>query len=414
MLPKSFIPSKPFPSFKWIWAARECTEGLNDPIILLGVVTRLYKFNGKEKYSSEAFARELEQLQNDVKDSVGKNVNLAGRGGDRNLIRNSGQYWKALGLIGSGRSGIIDVTPFGAKIATKEINQTEFAAIIIKTLELPNKNIQSQGECDLWYQHEIRIHPLLLILQILSELSKFGKEQAYITPEELKRIVIPLSSTRAFPSDYAQFIIWNRNDELDLAQWPDCCPMSNDRRMAREFLLFLNYYGYLRRVVENKIEHYFLEPMMFDGLKSIVDNPAETPIELHSAIQDVTIELERRRVVTYQLERPYQLKFRQNVLTCYKEQCILTGVKLPEVLQAAHIVPVEYAGSDSIKNGLCMRMDMHRLFDLNQIRINPEGDVIISSRVDKEYGDYLPDHVQIPSFVDVENLRWRWDNYMGI
>lgn len=55
MLSKDFVPVKPFPDFKWKWASLQCTESLNDPVILLGVLFRmrkLEKLNQGIKYSS--------------------------------------------------------------------------------------------------------------------------------------------------------------------------------------------------------------------------------------------------------------------------------------------------------------------------------------------------------------------------
>ena len=106
MLSKDFVPVKPFPDFKWKWASLQCTESLNDPVILLGVLFRmrkLEKLNQGIKYSSEAFSEELRALSNDTKDSI--DVDLAGRTGSRNLIRNSGQYWRALPGIAPARFG---------------------------------------------------------------------------------------------------------------------------------------------------------------------------------------------------------------------------------------------------------------------------------------------------------------------
>ena len=99
MFDKKFVPEKPFSDFKWKWACLQCTEGLNDPVILLGVLFRMRKLellNKGIKYSSDEFARELIELSKDTEESVG--VDLARRTGERNLIRNSGQYWRALNL----------------------------------------------------------------------------------------------------------------------------------------------------------------------------------------------------------------------------------------------------------------------------------------------------------------------------
>lgn len=85
MFDKNFVPTKPFPDFKWKWACLQCTEGINDPVVLLGVLFRMRKLEGKGlKYSSSEFANELIELSNDISDSVG--VDLARRTGERNLI----------------------------------------------------------------------------------------------------------------------------------------------------------------------------------------------------------------------------------------------------------------------------------------------------------------------------------------
>ena len=91
MFSKDYVPQKPFPDFKWKWASLQCTEGINDPVVLLGILFRMRKLEGRGlKYSSPEFANELVELSNDVRDSV--DVDLAKRTGKRNIIRNSGQY----------------------------------------------------------------------------------------------------------------------------------------------------------------------------------------------------------------------------------------------------------------------------------------------------------------------------------
>ena len=65
MFDKKFVPEKPFPDFKWKWACLQCTEGLNDPVILLGVLFRMRKLerlNKGIKYSSDEFASQYPQV----------------------------------------------------------------------------------------------------------------------------------------------------------------------------------------------------------------------------------------------------------------------------------------------------------------------------------------------------------------
>lgn len=418
MLPIDYIPHIPFPSFKWQWASVQCTEGLNDPVILLGVLSKMNMFDGTTKYSSTEFAAELKKLEDDIEDTI--SINLSGRGGSRNLIRNSGQYWRAVDLIDSSKGkGVISLTPFGKAVATGDVSQSEFAAITVKTLSLPNPRIQNEEQCLLWQTYHLEIHPLMLILDILQELRKASEESAFITVYELIKIVIPLSSNHATLSDYAQFILAYRSGTIDLSLWPNCCPGANDQRMAREFLLFLRHYGYLR-VEEEKTrlsEKYVLNDTLIDeiaALRSVNNVYTPSAAITNSQIVDIVGEIDRKRVITTRLSRPYQARFRRNILKSFGSECILTGVKMPEVLEAAHIKPVEYAGNDSIGNGLCLRLDMHQLFDTGHLQISPQGDIKLSSRAFEEYGSVIPRSIDLPDFVNKDYVRWRWDNYRGI
>ena len=396
MLPKSFVPRKPFPQFKWRWATFAPTESINDPVVLLGVLFRMEKYERQYKYSSEQFESALRSLQDDIKDSLG--VNLASRGGDRNLIRNSGQYWKALNLIPNNSHGLIELTDFGRKVARHEISQTEFSAQTISTMELPNRFIESKYVIDLWKKHSIRIHPLSLILSICMETE-------YLTPEELQKVVIPLSAEPSCTiEDYVNFIKWYREGKVDVKTWPNCCPESNDRRMAREFLLFLNYYGYL--IEEEKgnkyVRKFSLNLDIKDEITMILSGKYQT---------DILSDVERKRLTT-QKSRPHQAQFRKEVLAACK-RCIITNVTMPEVLEAAHIKPYKYNGEDSIANGFAMRMDIHMLFDTGHLRISEDGHIDLSGRARLDYGSLIPPQIVIPEFTNRDFLRWRWENYNG-
>ncbi len=112
---------------------------MNNPVVLLGILFRMRKLEPLGvKYSSQEFADELTDLSNAIQDT-GIGVDLAGRTGERNIIRNSGQYWRAVGLLEPGeRSGKIRLTNFGRRVADHDISQTEFAAITVQTFKLPD------------------------------------------------------------------------------------------------------------------------------------------------------------------------------------------------------------------------------------------------------------------------------------
>lgn len=419
MFPKNYIPTKPFKNFKWKWASLQCTERLNDPVILLGVLFRMRKLellNRNLKYSSPEFAHEMQELSSDVSDSI--RVNLGGRVGERNIIRNSSQYWRAVGLIPNDRSGRIHLTEFGRKVADREISQTEFAAITIQTFRLPNPQIQSEEECQLWYNSGLILHPLKLILEILCELTKLDQMQGYITPEELVRVIIPLSGAKAELQDYVDFILWYRAGEITLIGWPNCTEGANDFRIAREYLLFLSNYGYLNKSEARKREEeeYHININIFAEIEEIIREQPKDESLLKALDQirasEVASEVERKRIQT-RVARPNQASFRKDVLKAC-ERCVITNVMMPEILEAAHIKPFKYNGEDTIANGFAMRVDIHTLFDTGHLRISPDGDIELSNRARLDYGASIPPRIAIPPFTNREFLRWRWENYNGI
>ena len=416
MLEKNFVPTKPFPDFKWKWACLQCTEGINDPVVLLGVLFRMRKLEGKGlKYSSPEFANELVELSHDISDSVG--VDLARRTGERNLIRNSGQYWKAVGLIPDDSKGLIRLTDFGRRVADHDISQTEFSAITIQTFKLPNRHIQSESECLNWESHSLIIYPLRIILSVIMELNNRG--QGYLTSEELTKIIIPLSGCHAQIIDYVNFIIWHRLGEIAISDWPNCCEGANDFRIAREYLLFLENYGYLEKTEgrTRETEQYHLNAFIENEIAEILATPV-TDASLQTILNqirtsDIASEVERKRVQSFRINRPNQAKFRHDVLAAC-QRCIITNVTMPEVLEAAHIKPFKYNGEDTVANGLAMRTDIHTLFDTGHLRISETGVVELSSRARMDYGATIPPRIVLPNFTNRDFIRWRWENYNGL
>ena len=381
---------------------------------------KLEKTGKNYKYSSPEFAQELIELDNDLKDSVG--IDLARRTGERNLIRNSGQYWKTVGLIPSNRTGgHIQLTDFGRKVADRDISQTEFSAITIQTFKLPNPTIQTPAECSLWESYSIVLYPLRIILGTIQTLGKkFGKSERLLTVDELIKIIIPLSANHATLEDYANFIFRYRYKQLDISGWPDCCPGANDKRIAREYFLFLSNYGYLIRDDENIHgninERYLINETIEDEIAEILAKPI-TDESLQQALIDIRntdiVSQVARKTISSTQYRPKQAQFRHSVLAkC--QRCIITNVQMPEVLEAAHIKPHKYSGPEDVDNGIAMRTDIHILFDTGNLRISVDGDVELSDIARSNYGWSIPPRIVIPEYVNKNYLQWRWDNYVGI
>lgn len=423
MLDKSFVPKKPFADFKWKWATLAPTESINDPVVLLGVLFKLNSLAKKHvKFSSDEYDAAMKEMQSDL-DSANINVNVTGRTGDRNLFRNSGQYWKALGLIPKEKgNGLITLTDFGTAVAEHRISKTEFSAITIQTLSLPNERVQSKEECDLWTAHGIKIFPLKIILSalhILKDRAIGGASQGWITPDELIKIIIPLSAYDATAEDYANFICWHRTKQISLVGWADCATRANDKRIAREYLLFLENYGYIsmsEAESKNQYEQKFMYNAEFDEeIMKILEVP-QNKIDLYEFMKNtstssVAQSIERKRY-NKNNSRPLQAQFRQDLLSV-SNKCLITQVRMTGLLEAAHIKPHKYNGPETKDNGILLRRDIHYLFDSGNLRIDVHGNVFISQPTLEDYGRTLPERIEIPPYVNKDYIRWRWENYDG-
>ena len=77
--------------------------------------------------------------------------------------------------------------------------------------------------------------------------------------------------------------------------------------------------------------------------------------------------------------------FRVLVTDAYRRKCAMTGESTLPVLEAAHIVPFAEQGPHATQNGLLLRSDFHKLFDLGMITVTPEYRVHVSSRIKEEW-----------------------------
>ncbi len=403
-------PIKPFPTYKWRWLSVEPSEGLLKAPVFLGVLRALQRHEG-ELYSSFGLHRALKRVCRDT----GTDINLA-RTRERNLVRNSGQYWRGTGLVANSR-GTIRLTNLGHNVASGQITNDDFAALIIRNTVLPNSLTYKKPKIQEWENVGLRIKPLELILAIMDKLGRdYCISQAFLSPNELIHVLIPLAGEKASITSCAQAIYEFRNGHLDISSWPNCAPRSNDKRLAREFLLFLENFGICRTdSTANRYEQkFYLDQILSNNIRpdehrsfqkdyEITDNEIE-----NSRDSEIPIIIERKRVKASLIDRPGQDKFRKGVLVAGGNRCILTQETTLDVLEAAHIIPVEHGGTDRIGNGLCMRVDIHRLYDRGKIRIEPDGSIKLNKQIETTISySHLPPKIIFPSTVAMKNIEWR-------
>lgn len=79
----------------------------------------------------------------------------------------------------------------------------------------------------------------------------------------------------------------------------------------------------------------------------------------------------RQRILTNVVRREGQPAFRLALLDAYGGACAITGCVVEALLEAAHIMPYRGRHTNHVSNGLLLRADLHKLFDLHLFGIEP-------------------------------------------
>jgi putative restriction endonuclease len=75
--------------------------------------------------------------------------------------------------------------------------------------------------------------------------------------------------------------------------------------------------------------------------------------------------------------------FRAAVLAAYGERCCITGLSIPQLLTASHIVPwsVDAGNRTNPRNGLCLNAIHDRAFDCGLLTVTPDLRIKLSPRI---------------------------------
>jgi putative restriction endonuclease len=90
--------------------------------------------------------------------------------------------------------------------------------------------------------------------------------------------------------------------------------------------------------------------------------------------------IEKERTVKTRVNQNF---FRQAVLSAYDFSCCITGIDIPELLIASHIVPWSKAAKDRLnpRNGLCLNAFHDKAFDRGLMTITPDFKIKISPKI---------------------------------
>ncbi len=99
-----------------------------------------------------------------------------------------------------------------------------------------------------------------------------------------------------------------------------------------------------------------------------------------------------------------QPAFRKMLLAAYDESCAVSGCTVKAILEAAHILPYRGVHTNHVTNGVLLRADLHTLFDLGLLSIDPESYAVqLSPHLsDTEYAQYDGMPLRLP----LESTSW--------
>ena len=116
--------------------------------------------------------------------------------------------------------------------------------------------------------------------------------------------------------------------------------------------------------------------------------------------------------------------FRLAVTDAYDRRCAVSGERTLPILDAAHVRPHAEGGPNAVGNGLLLRTDIHRLFDLGYVTVSSDARFEVSRRLKEDfdngrhYYELHGTHVRSPekgwSPPDDAALNWhRESRYLG-
>lgn len=135
------------------------------------------------------------------------------------------------------------------------------------------------------------------------------------------------------------------------------------------------------------------EELLFESeriLANLEKQTIETKFaEILSGTENLKGESKVREVKT----RVNQNAFRQIVLANYSGKCAITGIDIPELLIASHIIPWSQNEAERLnpENGICLSALYDKAYDKGLIGITEKYQILVSSKIKtKENKDYYP------------------------
>ena len=134
-------------------------------------------------------------------------------------------------------------------------------------------------------------------------------------------------------------------------------------------------------------------------------SPGAIDVFVHGA------ERRRRQTIASRLERDPTFAF--NAMRKYEGRCALTGIRVTDMLDAAHVVPVASGGSDHDGNAILLNAALHRAFDAFLWTIHPETLQVLVRSQGPALVDMRIEHVSLSGSPRPHHdaLAWRMEHF---
>jgi putative restriction endonuclease len=196
----------------------------------------------------------------------------------------------------------------------------------------------------------------------------------------------------------------------------------DEKISSRELRSFLTK-NYNRNMSIQNLDSSFFAGHRGSLLNKLLSNvpypqPEEGIVEVRENEESYRVaNVDERETISRQIKaRRGAQKFREGLLNRYNNTCVVTGCEFVPLLEAAHISPYRGVRDNDLSNGLLLRADIHTLFDLDLIGIEPETLTIrINSEVpDDQYRKYEGCLLKLTNNFrpNKDALAYRWKNFV--
>ncbi|MEW6427840.1 MAG: HNH endonuclease [Thermodesulfobacteriota bacterium] len=195
----------------------------------------------------------------------------------------------------------------------------------------------------------------------------FGQKNGCSSFNELRKLISPLTATSRIDGNIGCTVLANPfflPERAWLADPPGWAPSIVRGKMYES----VNHPG---KELWNAIQLRISKPL------DVIGTDIETSIAAEPAAKYGTPMTVRPRIG--------QSSFRLLVTDAYQRRCAFTGERTLIALEAAHIVPYSGTGAHDVRNGLLLRADFHRLFDVGLVSVTPDLKMRVSPRIREEW-----------------------------